>query len=184
MNRRALRVGTLAATIGLAICQSSCLAGSRALTAGHDSTTSIGTASIYIYGRLGDIVLVDPLGRRDEDSTRVGGIPECSRWPGGIEHELDDPDTSDVDIMLFQLPQCLPGRYELLGTAEDSVDVRISVAFDPADQLGTGCPSINRVDRVPPGRLSWTLVATGTPSKGKCHVTILPAALVKRGGRR
>lgn len=183
---RALRSSTLAAVIALASCQSSGLAGGRALTTGHDPGASIGTASIHIHGRLHDFVLVDPLGRRDSeaDSIDVAGIPGCSRWPGGPEFELDDPDSSYRDRMLFRLEPCLPGRYELLAMAEDSADVELFVDFVSAGQVGPECPVIDRVERVPPGLLSWTLMATSIPSRGKCHVTILPPVLIRRSGPR
>src|SRR4249920_2075451 len=130
---RAIRLSA-AAMIALGSCQTSCLAGSRASMTARDSTESIGRATIDIYGDLRSIVLVDPLGRRDEltDSTLVTEIPGCSRWPGGIE--LDDPDTSHTDEMLFQLEQCLPGQYKVLAMAEDSVEVRINIVFEPMDE--------------------------------------------------
>jgi hypothetical protein len=186
VNVRALRLSTAAAMIALASCQASCLAGSRASTTGRNSTTSIGRATVDVYGHLRGIVLVDPLGRRDEltDSTLVTDIPGCSRWPGGIEHELDNPDTSYKDEMLFQLEQCLPGQYEVHAIADDSVDVRINVVLEPVSGTDAGCPSVERVDRVPHGRVSWTLETRGSPPKGECNVMILPAVLGKRNGPR
>lgn len=186
MNMRALRLSSVAAMIVLASCQTSCLAGGRGSTTGRDSTTSIGRAVVDIHGRLRGIVLVDPLGRRDEltDSTLVTDIPGCSRWPGGIEHELDDPDTSYKEEMLFQLERCLPGQYEVLAIASDSVDVRINVVFEPVSETDAGCPSVERVDRVPPGRVSWKLETKGAPPKGECNVKILPAVFGRRSGPR
>ena len=179
---RALRLSTVASMVALALCQTSCHAGSRASTAARDSTTSIGKAMVDIHGHLRGIVLVDPLGRRDEltDSTLVTDIPGCSRWPGGIEHELDDPDTSYKDQMLFQLEQCLPGKYKVLAMADDSAEVRINVVFEPSGPTAAGCPSIERVDRVPPGRVTWTIETVGVPPKGECNVRIFPAVPEKR----
>jgi hypothetical protein len=181
-----LRMGTSAAMIALAFLQTSCLAGDGASATGRDSKKSIGRTVLDIDGRLRDIVLVDPLGRRDEDSdsTLVTDIPGCSRWPGGLEHELDDPDTSYKDRMLFQLEESLPGQYKVLAIADDSVQVRINVVFEPVLATDASCPSIERVERVPPGPVSWTLQATGNPPKGKCNVTILPAARGERGASR
>ena len=186
MNLRAMRLGRAAALIVLASFQTSCRASDRTSTTTRDSTTVIGRATIDVFGHLRGIVLVDPLGRRDEltDSTLATGIPGCSRWPGGLEHELDDPDTSYKDEMLFQLEQCLPGSYKLLAVADDTVDVRINVVFEAASGSADGCPSIERAERIPAGRVSWTLETTSTPPKGGCNAKVLPAVLDKQSGHR
>lgn len=186
MNMRALRRTTVAATLALALCQGSCLAGGRSAPANRDSTVSIGRMTVDIHGRLQAIVLVDPLGRRDElsDSTLVTDIPGCSRWPGGIEQELDDPDTTYKHEMLFQLERCIPGRYRVLALANDSVEVRVNVVFEPVSGTDADCPSVERVDRVAPGHVEWNLETSQAPPKGSCSVRILPVAAGKRSGSR
>ena len=176
MNNRVLFLSTAAAMVVLALGQASCIGGSRAATTDRDSAKVIGQAQIHIYGILNDFVLVDPLGRVDEqsDSTLVTDIPGCSRWPGGLEHELDDPDSSYKDLMLFLLEQCIPGEYKLMATAEDSTNVRVNVVFERADGMGGECPSVERIDRVPPGHALWTLEVTDAPPKDGCNVTIRP----------
>jgi hypothetical protein len=178
MNHRVLRLGAVVALVCLTSARADCHAASRG------AAMSIGTARFDARGRLDAIVLVDPLGRRDvmTDSTLVTGIPKCTRWPGGIEHELDDPDTSYKDLMMFQLGECLPGKYVILATARESLQVNINAVVEPTVGPSDGCSIIERVDRVPPGPVSWTLEIRASPPKGECRVRIHPAVFGRQQG--
>ena len=178
--------GLFGAAAALVVMASQSSKAESGATSDRSATASIGTATINIYGRLRGIVLVDPLGRKDvlTDSTQVTDIPGCSRWPGGIEHDLDDPDTTSEDLMLFELDVIVPGKYKIAAIADDSADVRINVVFEPSNGIGVGCPSVERAEGVPAGPVSWALEALSDPPKDDCHLRIGAAVVGKRKGDR
>lgn len=141
------------------------------------ASPSAGTLLIHVYGDLRDIVLIDPLGRVDQDADTVtSDIPECARWPDGMrELALDEdvPDSLQVAMTSFELGFVQHGAYQLQAQADRKTDVRVECSFRPEpDSLKVGGARSTRRDLLSPGHYSWTIDLRPLPPNTKQTVTI------------
>lgn len=139
--------------------------------------TTIGNLTIEVRGSVGDIVVVDPLGRTDRN---IGGVPHsnipgCSRWPGGLgddEEDESNADSSGSALMVFQMDSVQFGRYIVCARADQRLTVTLNVMFDSAVSGLPPCIGLTRTDQIAPGRHAWTIDVRNSPPKGECPVRI------------
>jgi hypothetical protein len=148
-----------------------------------DGAGTIGHVVLNVRGRVGDIVLIDPLGRADRyvDNMPDAHIPGCSRWPGGLEEDEDDStsvDSSAAELTMFQLSDVQYGRYVVYARAADSTEVSVSITFEPSAPGGIACVDLTRTDRIARGRTGWAIEIRRTPPKGECTARI--ARLIRK----
>jgi hypothetical protein len=127
---------------------------------------------------VSDIVLVDPAGRTDRYDNEIerAGIPDCDRWPGGLEE--DEEDVPDVDSVAsarttFQMMTVQFGRYFVYARADAAAVVTISVTFGSATPGSTtSCTDLDRTDPVGAGSHAWAIDVRRSPPKGECAIRI------------